>query len=221
MIRSTLEAYDVLAGSFRTAGSLRLMRANWTPSYESLPYWGNPPLRGLAWLGSSYEPTFLGGNPPVLVSHRTSWGILPQTPVFSLRSARCHGHGSLETPSPPFFTTPGLASLGPLFYIQNPTKYKVPSWLLNSTEGCCRLPCYHNKLCESKIEYILLVLLSGGFAKRRFIRGPERSEPGGRPNEGEGVSSEACRAKRENGGLGEDPPGSTMTCNTGGCSLQK
>jgi hypothetical protein len=26
----------------------------------------------------------------LLVSHRTSWGILPQTPVFSLRSARCH-----------------------------------------------------------------------------------------------------------------------------------
>jgi hypothetical protein len=26
----------------------------------------------------------------MLVSHRTSWGILPQTPVFSLRSARCH-----------------------------------------------------------------------------------------------------------------------------------
>jgi hypothetical protein len=25
-----------------------------------------------------------------LVGHRASWGILPQTPVFSLRSARCH-----------------------------------------------------------------------------------------------------------------------------------
>jgi hypothetical protein len=32
-----------------------------------------------------------GGDRPVkLVSHRASWGILPQTPVFSLRSARCH-----------------------------------------------------------------------------------------------------------------------------------
>jgi hypothetical protein len=29
---------------------------------------------------------------PELVSHRASWGILPQTPVFSLRSARCHWH---------------------------------------------------------------------------------------------------------------------------------
>jgi hypothetical protein len=30
------------------------------------------------------------GKEGVLVSHRASWGILPQTPVFSLRSARCH-----------------------------------------------------------------------------------------------------------------------------------
>jgi hypothetical protein len=29
------------------------------------------------------------GPKDLLVSHRTSWGILPQTPVFSLRSARC------------------------------------------------------------------------------------------------------------------------------------
>jgi len=34
------------------------------------------------------------GNGP-LVSHRASWGILPQTPVFSLRSARCHWQSSI------------------------------------------------------------------------------------------------------------------------------
>jgi hypothetical protein len=28
-------------------------------------------------------------------SYRTSWGILPQTPVFSLRSARCHWYSSI------------------------------------------------------------------------------------------------------------------------------
>ena len=26
----------------------------------------------------------------LVISHRNSWGILPQTPVFSLRSAWCH-----------------------------------------------------------------------------------------------------------------------------------
>jgi hypothetical protein len=31
----------------------------------------------------------------LLISHRTSWGILPQTPVFSLRSARGHGYSSI------------------------------------------------------------------------------------------------------------------------------
>jgi hypothetical protein len=39
------------------------------------------------------------------VGHRTSWGILPQTPVFSLRSARCHwgkapSLSGLEHPGP-------------------------------------------------------------------------------------------------------------------------
>jgi hypothetical protein len=34
------------------------------------------------------------GPKDLLVSHRTSWGILPQTPVFSLRSARCHWESS-------------------------------------------------------------------------------------------------------------------------------
>jgi hypothetical protein len=29
------------------------------------------------------------------VGHSISWGILPQTPVFSLRSARCRGYGSI------------------------------------------------------------------------------------------------------------------------------
>jgi hypothetical protein len=38
---------------------------------------------------------FTGGRPCVLVSYRTSWGILPQTPVFSLRSARCHRYSSI------------------------------------------------------------------------------------------------------------------------------
>jgi hypothetical protein len=37
------------------------------------------------------------------VRHRTSWGILPQTPVFSLRSARCHWYSSTTalTENPP------------------------------------------------------------------------------------------------------------------------
>jgi hypothetical protein len=34
-------------------------------------------------------PVHPGPN-DLLVRHRASWGILPQTPVFSLRSARCH-----------------------------------------------------------------------------------------------------------------------------------
>jgi hypothetical protein len=33
---------------------------------------------------------WFGRTKDLLASHRTSWGILPQTPVFSLRSARCH-----------------------------------------------------------------------------------------------------------------------------------
>jgi hypothetical protein len=41
---------------------------------------------------------------PVSKSSLTSWGILPQTPVFSLRSARCHWHISItalaEVPGP-------------------------------------------------------------------------------------------------------------------------
>jgi hypothetical protein len=70
---------------------------------------------GLALVGPSYDFLSLGETPqtprasfarPVtffpggwiehpgpkdlLASHRTSWGILPKTPVFSLRSARCH-----------------------------------------------------------------------------------------------------------------------------------
>jgi hypothetical protein len=31
------------------------------------------------------------------ISHRTSWGILPQTPVFSLRSAHCHWYTSITS----------------------------------------------------------------------------------------------------------------------------
>jgi hypothetical protein len=32
------------------------------------------------------------------VGHRTSWGNLPQTPVFSLRSARCYWYSSITAP---------------------------------------------------------------------------------------------------------------------------
>jgi hypothetical protein len=112
----------------------------------------------------SFEPSFRGYIPPdprflaplsaralteqtgpkdLLVSHRTSWGILPQTPVFSLRSARCHWHSSITAltahPNPKDLLVtyvivtlnllswgepprpPGLASLGP--------SYDVLSWL--------------------------------------------------------------------------------------------
>ena len=42
----------------------------------------------------SYQLSLLRETGPtdLLACHRTSWGILPQTPVFSLRSARCHWH---------------------------------------------------------------------------------------------------------------------------------
>jgi hypothetical protein len=35
------------------------------------------------------------GPKDLLVGHRISWGILPQTPVFSLRSARCRGQSCI------------------------------------------------------------------------------------------------------------------------------
>ena len=44
------------------------------------------------------------GPKDLVLSHRASWGILPQTPVFSLRSARCHWYRSItvltEHPGP-------------------------------------------------------------------------------------------------------------------------
>ena len=49
------------------------------PSYE-LIYWGNP---------DPPSPSNIPRPKDLLVSHRTSWGILPQSPVFSLRSAHC------------------------------------------------------------------------------------------------------------------------------------
>jgi hypothetical protein len=50
----------------------------------------------------------------LLVSHRTSWGILPQTPVFSLRSSRCHWQSLIMARQPKdSFKPPRLASLGP------------------------------------------------------------------------------------------------------------
>jgi hypothetical protein len=80
------------------------------PSYGLL-FWGASPAdpRWLASLVPSYVSSVLhlvvlrsydhnwfergtedpGPNDP-LVRHRASWGILPQTPVFSLRSARRH-----------------------------------------------------------------------------------------------------------------------------------
>src|SRR5277367_543429 len=38
------------------------------------------------------------GPKDLVLSHRTSWGILPQTPVFSLRSARCHWYSLITAP---------------------------------------------------------------------------------------------------------------------------
>jgi hypothetical protein len=56
------------------------------------------------WYSSITALIELPGPTDLLVSHRTSWGILPQTPVFSLRSARCHLHRSkpalAERPGP-------------------------------------------------------------------------------------------------------------------------
>jgi hypothetical protein len=50
---------------------------------------------------------FWTGPKDLLVGHRISWGILLQTPVFSLRSARCRGRASsllcrspLDSPRP-------------------------------------------------------------------------------------------------------------------------
>jgi hypothetical protein len=39
---------------------------------------------------STHGSCIPGAKHPPVVSHRTSWGILSQTPVFSLRSAHCH-----------------------------------------------------------------------------------------------------------------------------------
>jgi hypothetical protein len=46
----------------------------------------------LVYLGkrANYGGTLPGKEGVSLISHRASWGILPQTPVFSLRSARCY-----------------------------------------------------------------------------------------------------------------------------------
>jgi hypothetical protein len=60
------------------------------------------------------------GPKDLLVSHRASWGILPQTLVFSLRSARCRvsRYAASRRFSPPLSPgkenskrAPGLASL--------------------------------------------------------------------------------------------------------------
>jgi hypothetical protein len=44
----------------------------------------------------AYIRCILTGPKDLLVGHRTSWGILPQTPVFSLRSARRRDEGPNE-----------------------------------------------------------------------------------------------------------------------------
>jgi hypothetical protein len=85
------------------------------------------------------------GQKDLLVTHRTSWGILPQTPVFSLRSV---------------------------------------------------------KLCDlnHQLSYTYVT---------------ERNEPRGSGDVLQKAPSPGpkCRAKPENRGRGEDPPGTTMTSN--------
>jgi hypothetical protein len=59
----------------------------WSPS------WGQPRTKAFERLTGtppSHSMTELPSPSNLLVSHRTSRGILPRTPVFSLRSARCH-----------------------------------------------------------------------------------------------------------------------------------
>jgi hypothetical protein len=48
-----------------------------------------PAPLGTLQIGTAPSLTEHPGPKDLLVCHRTSWGILPQTPVFSLLSARC------------------------------------------------------------------------------------------------------------------------------------
>jgi hypothetical protein len=56
------------------------------------------------------------GGGGLQVSDRGSWGVLPQTPVFSLRSGRCHWHSSItaltEHQWRHFWGGPSLATIG-------------------------------------------------------------------------------------------------------------
>jgi hypothetical protein len=126
------------------------------------------------------------GPEGLLVGHRTSWGILPQTPVFSLRSARCrrlsrnHQINQLHSSDGvlPYDSTSearGPAGRSSDFLGDPPPD---PRFSLRSAR--CR--------GLSKIHQINQL----------------RSSDGALP-------TKARRAKRENGGLGEDPPGSPMT----------
>jgi hypothetical protein len=58
------------------------------------------------------------GPKDLLVTHRASWGILPHTPVFSLRSARCHWYSSItpltEHPGPKNMSAKHRTSFGPV-----------------------------------------------------------------------------------------------------------
>jgi hypothetical protein len=55
----------------------------------------SPPLLKLHVRRCRCQLTEHPGPNDLSVSYRTSWGILPQTPVFSLRSARCHWYSSM------------------------------------------------------------------------------------------------------------------------------
>jgi hypothetical protein len=70
-------------------------RAGFARAAHNLP---RQPVQLPSYEGPSEASTEVLGSGPkdLLVSHRTSWGILPQTPVFSLRSARCHWYHCSE-----------------------------------------------------------------------------------------------------------------------------
>ena len=121
------------------------------------------------------------------MGHRYSWGILPQTPVFSLRSACCHW-GTAPSLSGLNIHVPKPLLVSQLYPRQRAERSeKTGVWGRITQEVRCP---------DSFFLY--------------FVRSknPEAYEG---PVSKSALPTTARRAKRENGGLGEDPPGSPMS----------